>query len=150
MKVLSKTLILVIISALGSLLACSSEMLLDDVSEDSRFRPIIGTQYEVVSAIQGYGIRKHSKARVDYITLIPPPGIAGSEVGFRLLVTPGTKITVIKVFKTNRWIDPDILLIVRLDGIQMPSNVDTRIELFRGNEGRGFLQLNPNFYRRLN
>lgn len=150
MKVISKTLILLMISVFGSLLACSSELHLDDVSGDPKFRPIIGTQYEVVGAIYGYGIRKHSKATVDYITLIPPPGIAGSEVGFRVLVTPGTKITVVKIFKTNLWIDSNILLIVRLEGMQMPSNVVTRIELFRGNEGEGFLQLNPKLYRRLN
>lgn len=149
MRVMPKILILLMVAVLGALLACSEERL-KDVSEEPEFKPVIGTRYEIVGAVDAYGIRQHSGAKIDYITLIPPPGIAGPEVGFRIPIKVGSSIAVTRVLRINSWIDPDILFFVRMDGTQMPVDVVTRIELFRGNEGNDFLQLNPKIYRRLN
>lgn len=120
-----------------------------DVSNDPRFRQSVGERYEVVGAVDAYGIRHHSKAPVDYVTLIPPPGIAGSEVGFRIRIEPGSTITVRKVLKSNRWPDPDMTLEVQLTGTRMPVQTVVTIDLFRGNEGDGVVQLNPRIYRRI-
>jgi hypothetical protein len=138
---------LLVVIAVSSLLGCGVHFA--DVSNDSRFRPMVGTRYEVVGALNAYGIREHPGAEVDYITLIPPPGIAGSEVGFNIKIAPRSRITVLKVLKSNRWPDPDLTLEIQLTGTHMPVQAVTRIDLFRGNEGEDVAQLNPRIYRRI-
>lgn len=138
---------LLMLIAVGALTGCDERFA--DVSNDPRFRPSVGARYEVVGAVDAYGIRHHSKAPVDYVTLIPPPGIAGSEVGFRIRIEPGSTITVLKVLKSNRWPDPDMTLEVQLTGMRMPVETVVTIDLCRGNEGDGVVQLNPRIYRRI-
>jgi len=136
------------VAALGALPGCS-EQKLKDVSNDPKVKPFIGSQYEIVGLVYAYGMREHSKAPVDLITLIPPPGIEGSQVGFRTPVRVGSTITVLKVLRTNRLFDPEMDFVVSLEGTELPAEAITRVELFRGNEGTGFLQLNPAIYRKL-
>jgi len=140
-------LLLLIVIALGALVACQETFV--DVSKDPKFRQVVGSQYTVVGRVDGYGIRQHSKAEVEYITLIPPPGIEGSEVGFRVPITLGSRITVLKVLRSNRWPDPNLTLVIRLEGMQMPVETTIIIDLFRGNEGKGLAQLNPSIYRNI-
>jgi hypothetical protein len=131
------------------LFGCDLEAKHEDVSEEPRSKAAVGVRYEVVGTVDAYGIRRHSKAPVDYITLIPPPGIGGSEVGFQIPVRPGSTIRVAKVVRTNRLFDPNMTFIVELDGTPLPVAAPMRIDLFRGNEGQGYLQMNPAIYRRL-
>lgn len=142
-----KFLILPMFIALVALLACQVQF--EDVSNDPEFKHLIGSRYEVISAVDAYGIRSHSKAEVGYITLIPSPGFDGSEVGFRLPVNPGSIITVLKILKSNRWPDPNMTFIVKIEGTQIPVVKEVRIDLFRGNEGTGRLQLNSSIYRNI-
>jgi hypothetical protein len=142
-----RRILLLMMIALGALAGCDERFV--DVSDDARFRQSVGARYEVVGAVDAYGIRHHSKAPVDYVTLIPPPGIAGSEVGFRIRLAPGSTITVRKVLKSNRWPDPDMTLEVALAGTRLPVDTQIIIDLFRGNEGPGAVQLNPRIYRRI-
>lgn len=79
--------------------------------------------------------------------MIPPPGIAGSEVGFTMPLVEGSSITVLRVIKTYRWPAPDMNLIVRVEGTPLPADVPVHIALFRGNEGKRRMQLNPSIYR---
>jgi len=127
--------------------ACSEEKL-KDVSSDPKYKNVIGTEYEIVGPLLAYGIRNHSRAPVELVSLIPPPGIEGSEVGFRVPVAIGSKVIIRRVLKTNRVFDPPMTLVVQLKGTQLP--VDTtmiRIDLFRGNEGKGNVDLNASIYR---
>lgn len=140
-------LLLLIVIALGALVACQQKFV--DVSKDPKFRQVVGSRYTVVGSVEAYGIRQHSKAEVEYITLIPPPGIEGSEVGFRVPITFGSRITVLKVLRSNRWPDPNLTLVIRLEGMQMPIETTIIIDLFRGNEGKGLAQLNPSIYRNI-
>lgn len=142
------SLIAAALGALGALSACSEERL-TDVSQQPEFKRAVGATYEVVGTVHAYGIRRHSAAEVEYITLIPPPGVDGPEVGFRVLVEAGSRLTVRKVLKTNRLFDPNISLEVRLEGTKMPTDVTTRVDLFRGNEGKESLELNPTLYRKI-
>lgn len=135
--------------AMATLPACTWEQRLDDVSNDPKFKNVVGSRYVVARAVDAYGIREHSGAAVDYITLIPPPGIGGSEVGFRMPVEIGSTITVLKVYRTNRWPDPDMTLGVQVEGTRMPVDAAIRIDLFRGNEGEGEVGLNADIYRKL-
>lgn len=139
--------LLLMLIAVCALAGCDERFA--DVSNNPRFRQSVGERYEVVGAVDAYGIRHHSKAPVDYVTLIPPPGIAGSEVGFRIRIEPGSTITVRKVLKSNRWPDPDMTLEVQLTGTRLPVQTVVTIDLFRGNEGDGVVQLNPRIYRRI-
>ena len=59
-------------------------------------------RYVVVGQVDAYGVRRNSKAPVEYITLIPPPGVQGSEVGFQVPVRLRSTLTVRKVIRTNR------------------------------------------------
>ena len=140
-----RTLLLLMVIAVGALVGCDVQF--TDVSKDPEFRQLVGARYEVIGALDAYGIRQHAKAPVEYITLIPPPGIAGSEVGFSIAIEPGSTITVLKVLKTNRWPDPDLTLEVRLTGTRMPVETEIRIDLFRGNEAKDNTGLNPRIYR---
>lgn len=131
---------------LGMISACS-EVGLVDVSLDPDHMQLIGEQYEIVGAVDAYGIRPHSKAEVEYITLIPPPGIGGNEVGFKIRLRSGSRITIVKVMETNRWLDCGVAFIVTVEGTSMPIAAMTRIEMNRGNESDGCLDLNPEIYR---
>jgi len=142
-----KKLLLPMIAAAGLLLGCSEK--LTDVSNDPRIKPFVGGQYEVVGLVDAYGMREHSKAPVDLIILNPPPGFKSHQVGFRTPVRIGSRITVLKVLRTNRVFDPNMDFVVRLEGAELPTQATTRIPLFLGNEGDGFLQLNPAIYRKL-
>ena len=134
--------------ALGLVVAC--EVKFEDVSRDREFKNLVGTRYEIIGTVDAYGIRAHSKAPVEYITFIPPPGVEGSQIDFRLPIAPGSKITVLRVLRSNRLIDNNISFAIELQGTKMPVEVPMRIELFRGNEGEGRTQLNPTIYRRIN
>lgn len=138
----------ILLSLLG-LFGCSDESRID-VSQQAEFRHIVGMQYEVVGSVDAYGIRPHSQAAVEYVTLIPPPGIEGPEVGFRIPLQVGSKLIVQKVIKTNRMFDPNMSYEVRLEGTQLPTSALVRLDLFRGNEGESPMKLNPKLYRGLN
>lgn len=122
---------------------------MEDISNDRHYSKYIGLRYEVIGELNAYGIRHNSKAPVKYITMMPPPGIGGLQVAFPSAIKPGTVITTIKVYKTNRLFDSDKTLLVSVGDAQLPENIPVRIELFRGNEGHGKLLLNPDVYRQL-
>jgi hypothetical protein len=128
------------------LLACG-ETTMYDVSNKPDYREMVGTTYTVIGSLAAYGIRKHSRADVEYVTLIPEPGIAGSEVGFRTPIAIGTTVTVIRVYKTNRLIDSSISLEVRLSGDSINGSLPVRVDLMRGNQGVSNLSLNPTVFR---
>jgi hypothetical protein len=128
--------------------ACSDEKR-RDVSTDAKFEGLVGMEYEVIGPIDAYGIRQHSGAPVEYVTLMPPPGIAGSYVGFRVPLQPGSTVVVQRVYDTNRWPDPDMSYDVVLKGTALPTGAPVRIDLFRGNEGEDRSRLNPRHYRRV-
>ena len=56
------------------LIGCYSEKFID-ISNEEGYSKLIGKTYEITGPIIGHGIRKHSNAPVDYVTLMPPPGI---------------------------------------------------------------------------
>jgi hypothetical protein len=131
------------------LVGCMQERL-DDVSNEPEYKEVLGARYEVISSVDAFGIRDTSVSEVEYVTLIPPPGIEGYEVAFRLPIKVGSKVTVLSVMKSNRWPDPNMTLIVQVDGTIMPTKKEIRIDLFRGNEGEGKgVLLNPKIYRKL-
>ncbi|MFZ4878844.1 hypothetical protein ACL9RI_27485 [Janthinobacterium sp. Mn2066] len=144
---MKKSFMLLMCTMLGALVAC--QVRFEDVSKDPEFRHVIGSRYEVVGVVDAYGIRTHSNAEVEYITFIPPPGFDGSEIGFRVPINYGSKITVLKVLKSNRWPDPNLTFVIQIEGMKMPIDKEIRIDLFRGNEGKGRLQLNPKIYRNI-
>jgi hypothetical protein len=134
---------------IGMLSGCSAEVVLTDVSDSPKNRPLIGTRYAVVGNVDAYGIRQHPHGEVKYITLVPPPGFTGWERGFKVQLEYGSIVTIAKVMRTNRWLDSRDAFIVTVAGTQMPVDVETRLELFRDNEGGGRLQLNPTIYRKI-
>ena len=98
---------------------CMEEKLVD-VSSQDKYRHLIGSKFEVIGRVDAYGIRDHSGAPADYVTLMPPPGIGGSQIAFVRSVPSGSKVTVTKVLKTNHVFDPDKTLLVHLEALQEP------------------------------
>jgi hypothetical protein len=142
-----KPILLFLAAILGFLSGCWEERRVD-VSEWKQFKPYVGMQYEVIGPVDAYGIRPHSKAEVEYITLFPLPGFQGTQVGFRTRLPVGTKITVLRVIKTNRF-GPPMSYEVKLEGAQFPPVTRIKLDLMNGNEGKDEMQLNPKLYRRL-
>ena len=138
---------IVLLTTFTQTVACTETSL--DVSADPAYSKLIGRKYEVIGKVDGYGIKMDPVGTVEYITLIPPPGIGGWEVDFKLPVTVGAQITILQILDTNRWPDNDISFVVRLERAAMPMDRPVRIDLFRGNEGRTATELNPAIYRRL-
>jgi hypothetical protein len=143
-----QSLILTLLFVLSALLGCT-EKIVEDVNHRAEYKEFVGSRYEVIGTVVAYGIKMNLNQGVEYMTLIPPPGIAGPEVGFEVAIKVGSKIRILNVVKTNRWPDPNVTLIVQLDGTPMPSQKQIRIDLFRGNEGGGRELLNPKIYRKL-
>ncbi|WP_306394192.1 hypothetical protein [Telluria beijingensis] len=131
------------------LLGCDMRERHHDASAEPHSRNALGARYVVVGPLDAYGVRQDPQAPVEHVTLIPPPGVDGPEVDFRMPVPMGATVTVLKVMRTNRLFDPEMTFIVALEGAALPVNAPVRIDLFRGNEGEGRLQLNPAIYRRL-
>lgn len=129
-------------------LSACTDVKYTDVSTQHGYEVLVGTTYNVVSPITAYGIRKHSKAPVESVSLIPPPGITGSEVGFRVPIPIGTRLTVINVYETNVLLDPSASLGVRLHEVSLPADVPIRVHLMRGNQGDERLSLNPKIFRK--
>lgn len=133
---------------LATTLSACGETKYVDVSAQPGYRDIVGTAYIIISPVSAYGIRKHSKAAVEYVSVIPPPGIDGSEVGFRFPITVGSTLTVTGVYKTNRIFDPSISLEIKLTGVVIPANLPIRVDLMRGNQGADKVSLNPAVFQR--
>ena len=146
-QVFSRILSGLLVAIAVTLLACS-ETTFNDVSSKSGYRELVGTSYTVIGSLDAYGIRKHSQAAAEYATLIPTPGIAGSEVGFRIPIAVGTKMTVTRVYETNRFFDSSISLEVKIFGGSVPENLPIRVDLMRGNQGSNKLSLNPEIFRK--
>jgi len=131
------------------LAGCDTRARYEDASAETRSMEVIGVRYEVVGPVQAHGFRQHSQAAVERVLLMPPPGVEGPEIGFRVPVRQGSTVTVRKVVRTNRWIGNKMDLEVNLEGTTLPVTAPVSIGLIRGNERDGSLQRNPSFYRRL-
>lgn len=140
---------MMVISALSPIAACGYKRTYEDVSSKPQYKPIVGSAYKVVGTLYAHGIRKHSKAPVDSVVLVPPPGFMGSEVGFRITVKEGTVFKVRKVLLTNRVFDPPLTLDVEYLGDDLPPDLPALIDLMLGNEGEAELSLNPKIYQKV-
>ena len=134
--------------AFTMILSACGETKYADVSTRPGYRELVGVTYTVVSPVDAYGIRRHSKAVTEYVTVIPPPGIKGSEVGFRIPIAVGSTLTVMSVYETTRLFDSSISFGVRLTGGVIPANLPIRIDLMRGNQGAEKHSLSPKIYRK--
>jgi hypothetical protein len=129
------------------MVGCDAKVEYRDVSE--RHPEILKRRYEVSGVLLAYGIRKHSQAPIDYITLMPPPGIEGKQIVDLGRLPLGTVFQVKSVFLSNSFPDSNESLIVEFESYKFNVTVPVRIELFRGNEGRGTFELNAKIYKRL-
>ena len=119
-----------------------------DVSTQPGYQELVRATYTIVAPVNAYGIRKHSRAAIEYVTVIPLPGIEGSEVGFRIPIAVGSTLTVMSVYETNRIFDLSVSLGVKLNGTALPANLPILIDLMRGNQGADKLSLNPAVFQR--
>ena len=136
--------------ALVILAACGSETH-SDVSQEPKYRQMVGQEFRVVGPLLAYGLRQHSQASIEYVTLMPPPGIAGSTVVPLGVVHLSSLITIRTVHKTNRVFDDSLTYLVSVQGSAIRTGFPIMIDRFRGNEGlAGDTSLNPGFYEPVN
>jgi len=139
--------LLLSIVTFATLVACGQETYVD-VSRDPKYEGMVGARFQVTGHLLAYGIRHDSKAPIEYVTLMPPPGIAGSMIVPLGTVPPQSTLTVLAVRKTNRVFDDPLTYIVSLQGATITAAYPIHIERFRGNEGPdGLLSLNPRIYQ---
>lgn len=138
----------VLVAFVGCMLLGCEERQVADLSDGPEYKGLVGSRYEIIADLVAYGIRRQLNKGAEYITLIPPPGIAGLEVEFAVPIKRGSVVTVLKIVKTNRWPDSDLTLIVHLAGTPMPIEGQIRIDLFRGNEGGAGTLMNQKIYRK--
>jgi hypothetical protein len=131
------------------LTACSQQSY-KDVSDHPEYKVMVGQRFGVLSPLLAYGIREHSAAPIKYITLMPPPGIAGSTVVPLGTVQVGAVVTVQAVRLTSRWLDDPVNYLVTVAGSSVTMALPVHIDRFRGNEGLGSrTSLNPSIFRPL-
>lgn len=132
------------------LTGCDFEVKYRDVSQQKKYIELIGQRYEIKNNLIAYGIRKNSKKPIDYITLMPAPGIGGTQVGYEKIIESKSIIKVEQVFVTNRIFDSPITLKVELENEILIPSIPIYIDLMRGNEGSSDLSLNPIHYQKIN
>ena len=121
-----------------------------DLSATSPYSEMIGAEYEVrVDDLELYGISDvDRRTEVTSMTLVPPPGIGGSEVAFRCRVPRGTRLRIAAVRHRNLVFDNGLYYLLELPGSGVPEGIPIELELFRGNEGEG-REPNAHRYRRI-
>jgi len=138
-----------------SLVLCSAltgcgQQTYDDVSSDPKYAEMVGQQFTVVGPLLAYGIRDHSAAPIEYVTLMPPPGIAGKSIVPLGTVNAGAVVSVRAVRVTNRLVDDPVNYLVMLERSSINVSVPIHIDRFRGNEGPdGRTSLNPTIFHPL-
>lgn len=123
----------------------------EDLGASSPYAPFVGQRLHLLLAVDAYGIRgEASKEQVSYVTLLPSTvAIAGPEVGFRHRLPAGTMLSIVGVKKRRTLLASNTFYEVVVEGrSSLPPGVPVRLELSRGNEGRGWAALNPNVYER--
>jgi hypothetical protein len=130
------------------LLGCDDKVVYQDIS--SSVPEIIGARYRVKGRVLVYGIRKHSKAPIDYIQLMPPPGIGGSQIVPLPEIPIGVIFKIVSAWKSNHIEPNSNSVLVEFENFELPEKVPTRIEYFRGNNQHwwGFA-LNSEYYERI-
>ncbi len=110
--------------------------------------PQIGARYTVNGTLYATGIfSATSNRQLSYVELVPIL-ISGPEVAFRHFVPIGTTLIFVEALPRRLWMPFFPLRYkVRLEPTDLPKNVDTILELGRGNEGT-LDGLNPNLYKR--
>lgn len=122
-----------------------------DVSQNSKYKNLVGKTYEVTGNVTAYVIDERSRGIEPYITVRAPPGIGGPEVVGEREIPIGTILTVTHVEKTNRFIECKTSLRLspldfQKEGLQ---KYKVRLEIRTGNEGGTCESLNPKHYREI-
>lgn len=141
----------VVILMLMSVTACE-RLVYEDVSEQPTFKPIVGSAYKIIGVVEAYGVRKHSKATIERIILMPPSaGLGGLQFVFIGKLKLGTHVVVKKVLLTNDdfFQSPYVFEVEYFGNEGLPSGMPIHIDLFRGNEGEAELSLNPKIYQKV-
>jgi hypothetical protein len=147
-QVIKRGMTLGCVGVFALLLGCDSQVEYRNVSED--IPGIIGVRYRVKGQVLVYGVRKHSRSQIDYIQLIPPPGIGGSQIVPLTPIPFGTVFKVVSAWKSNRFTPNTNSVLVEFENYALHEKVPTRIEYFRGNNQYwwGF-ELNREYYERI-
>ncbi len=118
-----------------------------DVSNEPEYQAMVGKTFKVVGPLLAYGIREHSAAPIEYVTLMPPPGIEGRTI-VSLGSVPRDSTISIKAAQRATFIIYDPLRYrVSATIADMPATVPIYVDRFRGNEGSdGKTSLNAQIY----
>lgn len=118
-----------------SIVSCGQASL-EDCSLEPQFSIAIGKSFSTKEDLLAFGITADAnyKKRVDYIILIPEPGVSGPEVVTKEVLKKGTVVRVVRVLKTTGFALRKIIFIVedvstkKYEGIQIRVNQTGKID----------------------
>jgi hypothetical protein len=122
----------------------------EELTATKPYADLVGTDYVVITDdLYAYGIRRnYGDTVISWVKLIPGVGIGGPEVAFRRHIPKGQIIQILSAWRQPLLFDNGVYYRVAVRNSDLPSDVPTAVELFRGNEGEG-AELNPSIYRKL-
>jgi hypothetical protein len=127
----------------GAIAACSS-----DISSDPVVAAMIGREYRIVGDVDAYGIKADRRdTKVSFVELIPL-GIGGPEVVFRQRLPKGQTFRIHAARHQFKPFENGIEYVIELQDSELPSDIEVRLALTRGN-GSGDADLNPRLYQRV-
>ena len=111
-------------------------------------RALVGRQFAVSGPLLAFGIREHGAAPLKYVTLMPPPGIAGKSVVPLGQIKLGSHVVISEVRITERVVDDPVQYTVLLENAALPQGLPIYVDRFRGNEDpSGRWSLNPEIFK---
>ena len=120
----------------------------EDVTTRKPYSDFIGARYIVVGDLYAYGVSESRDKALNYVILVPPPGVGGPEFPFRRTVRKGQVIKILSAWHQFVLWEKGIYYLVAVENSELPPGIPVRLELMRGNEGVG-ADLNTAIYRRL-
>lgn len=86
---------------LAMLLLGCDQMEFDDISHEYNHENILLQNYISHMDLKIYGISSDTKKNIDYFTVVPPPGIGGTEVISEGELKQGSRIKILKIERCN-------------------------------------------------
>ena len=77
-----------------------------DVSAQAQYADVLGKRFRTLQDLEAIGITidRNYRKRIDYVTLVRPPGFSGPEVVARGQLPKGSVLEIVAVLKADSWL----------------------------------------------
>lgn len=113
------TIVLGILSALA--LSSCGQVPLEDVSSHAEYKGVVGARFttKVDLLLIGVTADQNYKKQIDYVVLVPEPGISGPEVVRKEKLAKGSSVRVAQVLRSKLFFVPRVYYVVEVAGAKM-------------------------------